>query len=112
MAISMLKTQVDGGDILAADWNAEFLNIINNVGAAISPLTADLALGGFNLTGLSLGSVGAPSLSMTGDANTGHYSRTAAGDPEVVERTIPTTSTVLVRLSSGAAARIQDAPNS
>lgn len=77
MAIAMVKTQVDGGDILAADWNTEFLNIINNAVSLVSPLLGDLALGGFNLTGLSAGSVGSPSLSFTGDTNTGIYSRTA-----------------------------------
>ena len=43
----------------------------------ISPLTSNLACGGNLITGLSLGSVSAPGLSLTGDTNTGFYSRTA-----------------------------------
>jgi hypothetical protein len=74
MAISMLVTQADGGDILASDWNAEFLNIINNALSLISPLTGDLAAGGNRITGLSLGSAANPSLQFTGDTNTGFFS--------------------------------------
>lgn len=72
MALAAIKTW--GSEVLfAADLNAEFANIRNNANALISPFTADVAAGGFKLTGLGLGSVGAPSLSPTGAASTGIY---------------------------------------
>jgi len=75
LALAAVKTFVN--EILyPADLNAEFANIRNNALSLISPLTGDLAIGGNNLTGLSLGSVGSPSLAFTADTNTGIYSRT------------------------------------
>jgi len=61
-----------------ADLNAEFDNVLNNALTLISPLTANLAAGGFSLTGLALGSVSAASVSFTaGDVDTGLYSPAA-----------------------------------
>src|ERR1041385_5367885 len=48
----MIKVQSDGGDILAADWNAEFQQILSNALTLISPLTGDLAAGGNDITGI------------------------------------------------------------
>lgn len=76
MAISRVK--VWGVEVLThTDLNAEINNIIDNILAALSPLTGNLACGANLITGLSLGSVSAPGLSFTGDTNTGFYSRTA-----------------------------------
>lgn len=74
MALSILFTPVTGNTINASDWIAEFNNIYNNSLTLISPLTGDLAFGGFRATGLSLGTVSNPMMSPTGDSNTGPYS--------------------------------------
>lgn len=52
-------------------------NILDNALSLISPLTANLAAGGFIVTGLGIGSVTGPSLSFTGDVDTGVYSPAA-----------------------------------
>lgn len=76
MAVSRVKTWAS--EVLSAsDLNAEFDNLINNALSLISPLTGNLACGGNLITGLSLGSVGSPSLSFTGDTNTGLYASAA-----------------------------------
>ena len=76
MAISRVTTW--GSQILtSSSLNSEFNNLIDNALTLISPLTGNLACGGNLITGLSLASVSAPSLSFTGDTNTGFYSRTA-----------------------------------
>jgi hypothetical protein len=77
MAISRTKTWSSGEVLTASDLNAEFDNILNNATSLVSPLTADLAFGGFRATGLSLGSVSSPAVQFTGDANTGVYSSAA-----------------------------------
>ena len=77
MAISRLKVWVANEVLTASDLNGEINNLINNATALISPLTANLALGAFSLTGLAAGSVSSPSLSFTGDTNTGLFSQAA-----------------------------------
>ena len=77
MAISRVKTWISGEVLTASDLNNEFNNILNNATGLISPLTANLAFGGFSLTGLGAGSTSTPSLSFTGDTNTGLYSSAA-----------------------------------
>lgn len=73
MAISRVKTW--GAEVLTfATLNAEFDNILNNALSLVSPWTANMAAGGFRLTGLHLGTVGDPSLQFTGDTNTGIFS--------------------------------------
>lgn len=72
MALSRVKVW-GAGTLEFADLNAEFDNILNNALSLISPLTGNLAAGGFILTGLGTGSVSAPSVSHTGDSNTGVY---------------------------------------
>jgi len=58
MALTLLKTQADAGTIEAADWNAEFNNIYNNGIGLISPLTANLNLGSFDLVETAGGVIG------------------------------------------------------
>lgn len=77
MALARVHTWAAGEVLTASDLNAEFNNILNNPTSLITPLGADLALGGFTLTGLGAGSASTPSLSFTGDANTGMYSSAA-----------------------------------
>lgn len=77
MAIARIKVWVAGEVLTASDLNGEFNNILNNALSLISPLTANLALGGFSLTGLGAGTITAPSLSFTSDANTGFWSPSA-----------------------------------
>jgi hypothetical protein len=73
MAGSRIKVWNLGERLTAADLNAEFNNTLNLGIALISPATADLAMGGFRLTGVSAGSVSNPAVQPTGDANTGMY---------------------------------------
>ncbi len=73
MALSRIKTWVLNEQLNSADLNAEFNNILNNALSLISPLTADLASGGFRITGLSAGSLSNPSIQSTGDTNSGLY---------------------------------------
>jgi hypothetical protein len=73
MALARIKTWNLGEILTAADLNAEFNNFINNGISLISPATADLAMGGFRLTGVSAGSVSNPAVQPTGDTNTGMY---------------------------------------
>ena len=80
MALSRVTVWSSGQVLTAGDLNGEFNNILNNALTLISPLTGNLALGGNSLTGLGAGTVGAPSLSITGDADTGFY-RPAADTP-------------------------------
>ena len=63
--------------LTASDLNSEFNNIITNASSLITPLTTNLAFGGFSLTGLGAGSSSSPSLSFTSDTNTGLYSSAA-----------------------------------
>lgn len=77
MALARVHTWIAGEVLTASDLNAEFNNILNNSTALISPLTANLAFGGFSLTGLGAGSASTPSLSFTSDANTGLFSSSA-----------------------------------
>ena len=73
MALTRVKTW--GVEVLtAADLNAEFNNILDNALSLVSPWTANMAAGGFRLTGLALGAVADPALQFTGDTNTGIWS--------------------------------------
>lgn len=74
MALARVKTWVAGEVLTASDLNAEINNILNNATSLVSPLIANLDLGGFSLIALSRGSVTAPSLAFTGDTNTGLFS--------------------------------------
>jgi len=58
MAISRVKTWANGEVLSHTDLNAEFDNILNNASSLISPLTANLAAGGFNITGLGTTTLG------------------------------------------------------
>lgn len=77
MALSRVKTWANGEVLTHSDLNAEFDNILNNPTSLLFPLTADLTMGGFRITGASLGSVSSPSFQFTGDTNTGFYSSAA-----------------------------------
>ena len=74
MALSRVKTWISGEVLTHTDLNAEFDNLLNNALSLISPLTGNLAFGGYRATGLSLGSVSDPSVQFTGDTNSGVYS--------------------------------------
>lgn len=67
--------------------SSKYNNVINDVASALtgvvtrdgqSPMTAALPMGGQLITGLGAGSVSAPALSFTGDADTGIYKPGAA----------------------------------
>lgn len=67
--------------------SSKYNNVINDVASALtgvvtrdgqSPMTATLPMGGQLITGLGAGSVSAPALSFTGDADTGVYKPGAA----------------------------------
>ena len=77
MALTRLNEYNTGTTLTEAALEGEFDNIYSNALTLISPLTADLAAGGFRITGLSLGSLASPSLQFTGDVNTGIYSPAA-----------------------------------
>ena len=74
MALARVHVWIAGEVLTASDLNNEFNSILNNPTALITPLTANLALGAFSLTGLGAGSASTPSLSFDGDANTGIFS--------------------------------------
>lgn len=74
MAIARVKTWANAEILFAADLNAEYDNIINNALSLVSPLTGDLAFGGFRGTGFALGTAGSPTVQITGDTNTGAFS--------------------------------------
>jgi hypothetical protein len=74
VALSLVNTHwADGIILTGAALRSEFNNIYNNPMSLISPATGDFAMGGNKITGLSLGSLAATSLSATGNAGTGVY---------------------------------------
>lgn len=77
MALARVKTWVANEVLTASDLNGEFNNILNNALSLVSPWTGDMAAGGNRLTGLHAGTVGAPSVSFTSDANTGLWASAA-----------------------------------
>ena len=77
MALTRLNAFATGSIVTNSIITGEFDNLYNNALTLISPLTADLAAGGFRITGLSAGSLASPSLQFTSDANTGIYSPAA-----------------------------------
>src|SRR3990167_6133142 len=77
MALTRLNAFATGSIVTNSIITGEFDNLYNNALTLISPLTADLAAGGFRITGLSAGSLSSPSLQFTSDANTGIYSPAA-----------------------------------
>ena len=54
MTLARVKVWIAGDVLTAADLNAEFNNILNNPGTLISPLSANLNVGNFQLTNLRL----------------------------------------------------------
>jgi hypothetical protein len=73
MALTRLTDWNDGDVLTSAALEAEFDNIYTNALSLISPLTGNLAAGDHIITGLSAGTVSAPSISPTSDSNTGLY---------------------------------------
>lgn len=61
MALSRVKVWISER-LNSADLNAEFNNILNNANSLISPLTANVAAGGFKITGLGAGSAAGESV--------------------------------------------------
>ncbi len=55
MSLARVKNFVAGEVLTATDLNAEFTNILTNALSLVSPLGADLAAGGFKVTGLAAG---------------------------------------------------------
>lgn len=116
MAISRVKTWSNGEVLTHTDLNAEFDNILNNALSLVSPLTSDLAFGGFRGTGLSLGSVTSPSLQFTGDANTGIFSTgadvvdIAGGGATVLEVAGPTATALVTVIAEDARTNTVDVP--
>ena len=74
MALTRLNEFNTGTTLTEAALEGELDNIYNNALTLISPLTANLAAGGFIITGLGLGTAASPTLQLTGDTNTGIYS--------------------------------------
>jgi hypothetical protein len=74
MALSRVTDWSDGQVLTSSALEAEFDNIYNNGRSLINPMTGDLDFNGNDISGVSLGSVSAPSISFTGDSNTGIYS--------------------------------------
>ena len=62
MSLARVKTWAASEVLTAADLNAEFNNILNNPIALISPLTANIAAGGFKITGLGAASTAGDSV--------------------------------------------------
>lgn len=56
MALAAYKTWSSGEVLTAADLNASFNNILTNANSLISPFTANVAAGGYKITGLGAGS--------------------------------------------------------
>lgn len=56
MSLAAYKTWSSGEVLTASDLNASFTNILNNANSLISPSTANIAMGGYKLTGLGVGS--------------------------------------------------------
>ena len=77
MALTRLNEFDAGTTLTETEIEGEFDNIYANSLSLISPLTGNLAVGGFRLTGFGLGTVGDPSIQFTGDTNTGIYSTAA-----------------------------------
>ena len=77
MALTRLY-QFDTGTVLAeSDIEGEFDQIYGSALSLVSPLTGNLAAGGFRVTGIGLGAVTDPTVQFTGDTNTGLYSSAA-----------------------------------
>ena len=77
MALTRLNEFDAGTPLAETEIEGEFDNIYANSLSLISPLTGNLSIGGFRLTGFGLGTVGDPSIQFTGDTNTGVYSTAA-----------------------------------
>ena len=77
MALTRLYQFDTGTTLTESDIEGEFDQIYGSALSLVSPWTGNMAAGGNLLTGLSLGAVSAPSVSFTGDTNTGIYSSTA-----------------------------------
>ena len=74
MALTRLNEFNTGTTLTEVALEGEFDNLYANALTLISPLTANLAAGGFSITGLGLGTAASPTLQLTGDTNTGIYS--------------------------------------
>lgn len=90
MALGRLKTWI--AEILTySDLNSEFNNILNNANALISPFTANVAAGGFKLTGLGAGSALADSATLQQvQYNFGAFLTSVAGTNTITGTATPT----------------------
>lgn len=68
MALNMVLPAADGDDILAANYNAEFLNILQNPDDLLNPMTFNLDMNNRNITNIVALRFGAtsPSVSVSG----------------------------------------------
>jgi hypothetical protein len=57
MSLARIKSWIAQEVLTASDLNAEFNNLLQNTNSLISPLTANLAAGGFKVTGLAAATV-------------------------------------------------------
>lgn len=87
MALSRIKTWI--AEVLTfADLNAEINNILNNANSLISPFTADVAAGGFKLTGVGAATARTDAASLaTIQDGTGIYSATVGGTADAITLT-------------------------
>lgn len=91
MALSRLKTWIAGEVLTASDLNSEFNNVLNNALTLISPLTADLAAGGFKLTGLGAGAALTDSATLQQvQYNFGAFLTSVAGTNTITATATPT----------------------
>src|SRR3990167_1843832 len=87
MAFSRIKVWV-AERLNFSDLNAEFNNLINGANSLISPFTADVAAGGFKITGLGAGTARTDTASLaTIQDGTGVYVGTVAGTANAITLT-------------------------
>lgn len=87
MALGRLKNWV--AEVLTySDLNSEFNNILNGANSLISPFTADVAAGGFKITGLGAGTARTDAASLaTIQDGTGIYVATVGGTADAITLT-------------------------
>lgn len=87
MALSRIKVWV-AERLNFSDLNAEFNNLINGANSLISPFTADVAAGGFKITGLGAGTARTDTASLaTIQDGTGVYVATVGGTADAITLT-------------------------
>ena len=90
MALARVKNWI--AEVLTySDLNNEFNSILNNANSLISPFTADVAAGGFKITGLGAGTALTDAASITQVQNHfGSYLTSVAGTNTITATATPT----------------------